>query len=202
MLWGRAVGPSSFDKLRVNGGGGDTLTPALSQDGRGGWREGRVTKNIEYAGEVVGLDWMPGMDFLRRVWGVGVFRVKGRSMEPAFCEGDFLFVWGGNDAKELGRWDVVVFSHPSVQGRLMLKRVAALPGERVGMVAGRMIVDAGGNEWEGDEVWDVEWVLGEDECFVLGDNLGSSLDSRRLGPIRGSWIRGRVWFRYWPPLRW
>ena len=147
------------------------------------------------------MDWLPGVGLLRRLWEVGVFRVKGRSMEPGLREGDFVVVWGGSDTGELRRWDVVVFSHPSVEDRLMLKRVTALPGERVGMVGGRMFVDAGGNDWEADEGWEVEWVLGEDECFVLGDNLGSSLDSRRLGPIRGAWIRGRMWFRYWPPLR-
>ena len=144
---------------------------------------------------------LPGVGLLRRLWGVGVYRVKGRSMEPGLREGDFVVVWGGDVAGELRRWDVVVFRHPSVEDRLMLKRVMALPGERVGMVEGRMIVDAGGNEWREDVVWDVEWSLGEDEWYVLGDNLGSSLDSRRLGPIRGSWMKGRVWFRYWPLLR-
>ena len=145
------------------------------------------------------FDGLPGVGLLRRLRRVGVYRVKGRSMEPGLREGDFLIVCGGNE--DLRRWDVVVFSHPSVEDRLMLKRVMALPGERVGMVEGRMIVDAGGNEWREDVVWDVEWSLGEDEWYVLGDNLGSSLDSRRLGPIRGSWMKGRVWFRYWPLLR-
>ncbi len=148
------------------------------------------------------FDRLPGVGLLRRLWGIRVYRVKGRSMEPGLRAGDLVVVWGGNDARELRRWDVVVFSHPSVEDRLMLKRVTALPGERVGLVEGRMIVDAGGNEWEGDEVWELEWALGEDEWFVLGDNPESSLDSRRLGPIRGAWIRGRVWFRYWPWLRW
>ncbi len=147
------------------------------------------------------LGGLPGVGLLRRLWGTRVYRVKGRSMEPGLREGDFVVVWGGNVAGELRRWDVVVFMHPSVEDRVLLKRVVAAPGERVGMVGGRMIVDAGGNEWREDVVWDLEWTLGEDEWFVVGDNPDVSLDSRRLGPVRGSWIRGRVWFRYWPMLR-
>ena len=122
-------------------------------------------------------------------------------MEPRFFDGELLLVWGSG-ARELRRGDVVVIRHPSVEGRLMLKRVAALPGERVGVVGGRVIVAEGeGRKREGSELWEMEWVLGEEEWFVLGDNPDSSLDSRRLGPVRGSWIRGRVWFRYWPLLR-
>ena len=148
------------------------------------------------------------MGILRGLGRVGVYRVRGRSMEPRFFDGELFLVWGVGVAGGLRRGDVVVFRHPSVDGRLMLKRVAALPGERVGVVGGRVLVegaetmvgadDGGGND---GGLWEVEWVLGEDEWFVAGDNSESSLDSRRLGPIRGSWIRGRVWFRCWPLLR-
>ena len=150
------------------------------------------------------LDKVPGVGFLRRLWGVGVYRVMGRSMEPSYFDGEVLVVWAvGEDLGELRRGDVVLFRHPSVEGRLMLKRVAALPGERVSLVVDRVVVEevTGMDVDEGEELWGAEWVLGADEWFVVGDNLGESLDSRRLGPIRGSWIRGRVWFRYWPWLR-
>ena len=129
-------------------------------------------------------------------------------MEPRFFDSELLLVWGVGVEGGLRRDDVVVFRHPSVEGRLMLKRVAALPGERVGVVGGRVLVEGGATIETGDGVgkgeeglWEMEWVLGENQWFVLGDNPESSLDSRRLGPIRGSWIRGRVWFRCWPLLR-
>ena len=149
------------------------------------------------------------MGILRGLGRVGVYRVRGQSMGPSFWDGDCLAVWDGSDGvRTLRRGDVVVFRHPSVEGQLMLKRVAAVPGERVGVVGGRVLVEdgakleTGGGVGKGDEgLWEMEWVLGEDQWFVLGDNPESSLDSRRLGPIRGSWIRGRVWFRCWPFLR-
>ena len=83
----------------------------------------------------------------------------------------------------------------------MLKRVAAMPGERVGVVGGRVMVEGTETMESGDEsgrgeeeLWEMEWVLGEDEWFVLGDNLESSLDSRRLGPIRGRGFEGGCGF--------
>jgi signal peptidase I len=36
---------------------------------------------------------------------------------------------------------------------------------------------------------------------MMGDNRGQSDDSRFWGPIRGSWVIGKVFFSYWPPDR-
>jgi type IV secretory pathway protease TraF len=38
--------------------------------------------------------------------------------------------------------------------------------------------------------------LGQDEWYVLGDNLDESTDSRELGPVRTRDIIGRVWWKY------
>ena len=40
--------------------------------------------------------------------------------------------------------------------------------------------------------------LGENEYFVLGDNRNSSKDSRSFGPVKRSFIIGRVLLRGWP----
>ena len=91
------------------------------------------------------LDRLPGMGILRGLGRIGVYRVRGRSMGPRFFDGELLLVWGDGVKKGLRRGDVVVFRHPSVGGRLMLKRVAALPGERVGVVGGRVFVEGVGD---------------------------------------------------------
>ena len=46
------------------------------------------------------------------------------------------------------------------------------------------------------------WSLGDDEYFVMGDNRGSSDDSRSFGPLNRELIIGKAWIRYWPRSAW
>jgi signal peptidase I len=43
-----------------------------------------------------------------------------------------------------------------------------------------------------------EWIVGEGEYFVMGDNRPSSQDSRVFGPVDQELILGRAWLRYFP----
>jgi signal peptidase I len=105
-------------------------------------------------------------------------------MLRAFESGDRLVVEGLSyrfRAPRIG--EVVVVRWPSALSRppdapqLDLKRIAAAPGLEV-------------------EMQGVRQTLGDDEWYVLGDNLGESEDSRMLGPVRTADVVGRVWFRY------
>jgi signal peptidase I len=42
----------------------------------------------------------------------------------------------------------------------------------------------------------------EASFIVLGDNPAESLDSRAFGRVPQHRIRGRVFWRYWPLMRW
>jgi signal peptidase I len=42
-------------------------------------------------------------------------------------------------------------------------------------------------------------VIPPDHVFILGDNRPNSRDSRAIGPVPFSTIRGRAWLIYWPP---
>lgn len=105
--------------------------------------------------------------------------VEGDSMAPALLPGDRL-VAVRTARYEVG--DIVVVPDPRDDARVLIKRLAALPGGRVRF---------GG----------VELQAGPDEVIVLGDNAGASTDSRSLGPLRFADLEGRCVYRYGPPDR-
>ena len=141
------------------------------------------------------------------------FWIEGSSMEPALRHGQYLLVtrysyW----FHPPHRGDVIVFSLPGVQGRErikasvdLIKRVVGLPGERIAIAKGRVLVDG----WPLDEPYarpvpydGGPWVLREDQVFVLGDNRRFSQDSRQWGPLQIGEIIGKAWVCYWPPSAW
>jgi len=134
------------------------------------------------------------------------FRVEGDSMLPLLRDGESVFVvrprltWN-----RLRRGDVVVFERPDGQGGVFIKRIAGLPGEDVRIASGLVYLDGdliGENFVQNVPEADTkEWFNGPDEYFLLGDNRGDSNDSRAFGPVAGSLIKGRAWFRCWPLSR-
>lgn len=84
-----------------------------------------------------------------------------------------------------------------------IKRVVALPGERVEGVGGKVLVD--GRELvepylaPGTTTSDFPAVIvPPDTVFVLGDNRANSADSRVFGPVPRSTVVGRAIGRVWP----
>lgn len=73
---------------------------------------------------------------IMRLWWVPYW-VPSESMKPNLLEGDYIAVRHG---QPLQRGDVIAFLHPKT-GEATLKRVMALGGDRIGMVAGQVIVN-------------------------------------------------------------
>ena len=137
------------------------------------------------------------------------FYVKGQSMEPSFYSGEYLIIDELTYRfREPERGEVFVIKAPLATTKdFYLKRVVALPGERVRVEDTKVIVY--NNEYPKGIVLEesylteetpgsTNYTLGPDQYFVLGDNRDASFDSRRFGPIDRSDIVGRAWFRGWP----
>jgi len=135
------------------------------------------------------------------------FYVKGQSMEPTFYERDYLIIDEiSYRLREPARGEIVVFDSP-INDDHYLKRIIALPGERVKVENNTIIVynDEHPRGWVLSEEYLVEdtpgsisLTLGEGQYFVMGDNRDASYDSRRFGAIDKADFVGRVWFRGWP----
>lgn len=129
-------------------------------------------------------------------------RVKGDSMLPNFFDGELLLTEKVTyRIYKPERGDVVVFRAPTGRKVDFIKRIIGLPSETVRIDDGKIYIN---NEqlaesYETQETGGIVFAtLGQKQYFVLGDNRGSSSDSRSFGPIEINAIRGRAWFVYWP----
>ncbi len=145
--------------------------------------------------------------------------VSGPSMLPNFEDGDFLLVsrphtwfYGTEIANTLGityeRGDVVIFREPGAGD--IVKRIIGKPGDSVRIENGVFFVNGEAveeqftilNNERLDGVFLIDGgsavILDEGEFFLAGDNRDVSFDSRSLGPINISDIKGKVIFRIYP----
>ncbi len=108
--------------------------------------------------------------------------------------------------RDIRRHDVIVFRYPEDPDVDFVKRVVALPGERVEMVAGQVFVDGEALDEPFVRRDDIETrqffgpvTVPAEQFFVLGDNRDNSRDSRVWGAVPRSMIKGRafcIWFSY------
>jgi signal peptidase I len=151
------------------------------------------------------------------------YQVDGPSMQTTLQNNDHLIVWKvpKTIAKLTGRayipnrGDVIIFNEPgsAVGGvdKQLIKRVIALPGERITvkdslvtvynkdypngfnpdrtLPYGNVIKESPGN---------VDLTLKDGEVFAMGDNRTNSLDSRVFGPVSSSQIVGKLVIRVLP----
>ncbi|MGC4116265.1 MAG: signal peptidase I [Myxococcales bacterium] len=155
--------------------------------------------------------------------------VPSGSMLPTVHEGDHIAV----DKRAFGlrlpfshvfltgsgpsRFDVVVLESPD-DGIILLKRVVALPGDRVAVEGGRIVVEGvpAGLEVDSGQLREVfagrshpigltwgggpdlpETVVPAGEYLVLGDNRGNSRDGRSFGLVRREHILGKAAGVFW-----
>jgi signal peptidase I len=94
-------------------------------------------------------------------------------------------------------------------GTNFIKRIVAGPGDRLSIHNGHPVVN--GVEANEDYIRSCrggfgcnlprEITIPPGQYFMMGDNRGSSDDSRVWGPVPRGWIIGQAFFTYWPPDR-
>lgn len=124
--------------------------------------------------------------------------INGDSMEPAYSSGTLVFI--DRRPGELRAGDVALFRCEGL-GCDLVKRVVALPGDSVHIDGGRLYVNAqipdspqGAAYIAEAGLAGTELTVPEGCCFVMGDDLAGSVDSRdaRVGFVRLSDIIGRI----------
>jgi signal peptidase I len=131
--------------------------------------------------------------------------ITGRSMEPTLRPGGtYVLDRGYYRSHNLFPGDIVVFR---LHGQTYVKRVHALPGDRV------WLLRSNEDDGSGDCVLDLREVtryqrsrtrsllpnhqvvaltVAPGYCYVIGDNSLNSIDSRQFGPVPVTSILGRV----------
>ena len=131
-----------------------------------------------------------------------ILQISGDSMSPTLEHDEIVILL---KTKEFDRGDLIGFYY---QGKILLKRIIALPENEVA-------IDAEGNVYVNKELLDEPYVTdkGLGDCdlefpykvpgtgyFVLGDQRSNSVDSRNsiIGAISRDDIIGKVVLRVWP----
>lgn len=132
--------------------------------------------------------------------------VIGDSMLPNLKDGEYIINYRLAylfDKPQYG--DVVIVEKNQKFGHThLIKRVVGLPGDKVEIRENVLYIN--GQKFEEPYILeemrnntDMEFILKENEIFVMGDNRNNSLDSRVIGPIDYKEdVRGKVVFRILP----
>jgi signal peptidase I len=138
-------------------------------------------------------------------------RVEGTSMLPMLEDQDRLFInkfaysrLGSLVGDQIHRGDVVVFLYPHDHTKSYIKRVIALPGDRLRIDHGTVWVNGEALKESyvpfkyQDDRSQPEMTIPEKAYFMMGDHRSISSDSRDFGPVDRDLIYGRAAFVYWP----
>jgi signal peptidase I len=108
------------------------------------------------------------------------------------------------------RGDIIILRPPTDNSKDFIKRIIALPGERLLISDGFVYINGHKLDepylpeaWVSLNNWPLNGtgqgtVVPPNEYFVMGDNRNRSQDSRSFGFIGRDRIDGRAWFRIWP----
>jgi signal peptidase I len=146
--------------------------------------------------------------FVVKTFLIQAFFIPSGSMLPTLHEDDRVLVNKlSYDLHGVNRGDLVVFERPEGEaaGQIkdLIKRVVALPGERIEQRDGDVYIDGELLEepylQDGTETTNLDpQTVPDGHVFVMGDNRDDSMDSRVFSAIDEDLIVGRAFVRVWP----
>ena len=167
------------------------------------WRE-----NLE------SLVWAAAIALIIRTFIIAPFKIPSGSMRMTLLEGDRIlvnkFIYHFHEPR---RGDIVVFRFPSDPKRPFIKRLVGLGGDGVEIRDGAVLVN--GHPLAGHGAFETRTYVNQGqfggfgqvvqvppgEFYVLGDNSGSSHDSRFWGFVHKRLLIGQAVCIFWPPKR-
>ncbi|CAM9959122.1 unnamed protein product [Pylaiella littoralis] len=163
------------------------------QQQRDGGDEGRSTWGQEGWAFARDVTWVACLYHCLTAYVAEPCAVRGPSMRPTIEDGSWLLVNKmGGKSRELKLGQIVLVQSPQEPGRMVVKRIAGLPGDSVSVRP---------------PSWDVRNSLGiekrlegvpEGHVWLTGDNSDNSKDSREYGSVPQALVEGVVSMRLWP----
>lgn len=168
---------------------------------------------------VCGLVVLPLLTVYVRSHQVEPFKIPSNSMAPTLLPGDLLFADKRYNCPQckhaVRRNDVAIFVYPNDRTLYFVKRIVALPGDRVELKNQQVFVNgsalpqrplsapnSGSNSMPdkaSEPALAQDFVVAPGSVFVLGDNHASSKDSRQFGSVPLQDVVGHVrqiWFSW------
>ncbi len=121
-----------------------------------------------------------------------VVKVVGNSMEPTYNDGQEIEYHKIDSSINLNVNDIVVFKYDNL---LVLKRIIAVGNDTITISDNDIFVN---NKYinhlnrTNEYIYNYEYLLNENELFVIGDNINNSIDSVEIGCIYKENIVGLV----------
>jgi signal peptidase I len=164
---------------------------------------------------VCGLVTLPLLTMYVRSHQVEPFKIPSNSMAPTLLPGDFLFADKRYNCPQckhaVRRDDVAIFVYPNDRTMYFVKRIVALPGDRVELKNQQVFVNGTALPQRplpesnalplnaSEPALAQDFVVAPGSVFVLGDNHATSKDSRQFGTVPLQDVVGHVrqiWFSW------
>lgn len=104
--------------------------------------------------------------------------------------------------KNVAVGDLVVYDIPTKQGQWGCKRIVGMPGDLVCVVSKGRDDDTVFSQGEFATYSEDMIRVPEGHCWLAGDNLEWSTDSRIIGPLPLAMIKGKIVASIWPVSAW